>query len=448
MSDLLSFLPFALIPLVAAMGFFWGKSAASHQIGKELSSLETENKMQKELLRKTEEEASLNEEEKKRIQEKLNELQGHVAALKEKSMASLDEKAKQDKALQERFENLANRVFEQSSKTFVARQKNELDNVLLPFKKDMDNFKSQVEQYNKNFLTSNAALDEKLKHITELNNRMLEDAKNLTNALKGDKQKQGAWGEMVLERILEMSGLEKGREYETQDSYTNEDRSRIRPDVVVKLPDGKRIIIDSKVSLTAYERYYTSEDSSEKEAHLKDHIQSLKNHIKSLGDKGYHKHESIETLDFVFMFIPIEGAYSAAIREDDSLLDLALTKNVILMTPLTLLSALRTANNLWRIEDQNANAKEIARLAGRIYDKLDASLEDLLSVGKALDKSKSDYESAMKRLTSGNGNVLRTAEELKKLGAETTKNINPKLVQRAQDQSLDAGNQLSLEDEA
>ena len=285
MSDLLSFLPFALIPLVAAMGFFWGKSAASHQIGKELSSLETENKMQKELLRKTEEEASLNEEEKKRIQEKLNELQGHVAALKEKSMTSLDEKAKQDQALQERFENLANRVFEQSSKTFVARQKNELDNVLLPFKKDMDNFKSQVEQYNKNFLTSNAALDEKLKHITELNNRMLEDAKNLTNALKGDKQKQGAWGEMVLERILEMSGLEKGREYETQDSYTNEDRSRIRPDVVVKLPDGKRIIIDSKVSLTAYERYYTSEDSSEKEAHLKDHIQSVKDHIKSLGDK-------------------------------------------------------------------------------------------------------------------------------------------------------------------
>ena len=153
-------------------------------------------------------------------------------------------------------------------------------------------------------------------------------------------------------------------------------------------------------------------------------------------------------MDCVFMFIPIEGAYSAANREDDSLLDLALTKNVILMTPLTLLSALRTANNLWRIEDQNANAKEIARLAGRIYDKLDASLEDLLSVGKALDKSKSDYESAMKRLTSGNGNVLRTAEELKKLGAETTKNINPKLVQRAQDQNLDAGNQLSLEDEA
>jgi len=446
MTEFLSLIPYFLLLPAILVGFYWGKASSTNQLGKEVSALQTENNLQKTSLKQSEEKTAVLEHDKRQIEEKLYELQGQVAALKEKNTVSLEERQKQEQALQEKFENLANRVFEHSSKTFVARQKNEMDTLLLPFKKDMDTFKSQVEKYNENFLTSNAALDQKLKHITELNNRMLEDAKNLTEALKGDKQKQGAWGEMVLERILEMSGLEKGREYVTQDSYTNEDRSRMRPDVVVKLPDGKRIIIDSKVSLTAYERFYTVDDDSEKEVHLKSHIQSLKNHIKSLGDKGYQKHESLDTLDFVFMFIPIEGAYSVAIREDDGLLDLALSKNVILMTPLTLLSALRTANNLWRIEDQNANAKEIARLAGRIYEKLALSLEDLVTIGKNLDKSKQDYENVMGRLTTGKGNLVRTAEELKKLGADTTKTIDPKIIEKANDSSLDSPNTLSLED--
>ena len=446
MTEFLSLVPYFLLIPAILIGFYWGKASSTNQLGKEVSALQTENNLQKTSLKKSEEKTAVLEQDKRQFEEKLFELQGQIAALKEKNTVSLEERQKQEEALQEKFENLANRVFEHSSKTFVARQKSEMDTLLLPFKKDMDTFKSQVEKYNENFLTSNAALDQKLKHITELNNRMLEDAKNLTEALKGDKQKQGAWGEMVLERILEMSGLEKGREYVTQDSYTNEDQSRMRPDVVVKLPDGKRIIIDSKVSLTAYERYYTVDDDSEKEVHLKSHIQSLKNHIKSLGDKGYPKHESLDTLDFVFMFIPIEGAYSVAIREDDGLLDLALSKNVILMTPLTLLSALRTANNLWRIEDQNANAKEIARLAGRIYEKLALSLEDLVTIGKNLDKSKQDYENVMGRLTTGKGNLVRTAEELKKLGADTTKSIDPKIIEKANDPSLDSPNAIPLED--
>ena len=446
MTEFLSLIPYFLLLPAILVGFYWGKASSTNQLGKEVSALQTENNLQKTSLKQSEEKTAVLEQDKRQIEEKLYELQGQVAALKEKNTVSLEERQKQEQVLQEKFENLANRVFEHSSKTFVARQKSEMDTLLLPFKKDMDTFKSQVEKYNENFLTSNAALDQKLKHITELNNRMLEDAKNLTEALKGDKQKQGAWGEMVLERILEMSGLEKGREYVTQDSYTNEDSCLMRHDVVVNLPDGKRIIIDSKVSLTAYERYYTVDDDSEKEVHLKSHIQSLKNHIKSLGDKGYQKHESLDTLDFVFMFIPIEGAYSVAIREDDGLLDLALSKNVILMTPLTLLSALRTANNLWRIEDQNANAKEIARLAGRIYEKLALSLEDLVTIGKNLDKSKQDYESVMGRLTTGKGNLVRTAEELKKLGADTTKTIDPKIIEKANDTSLDSPNTLSLED--
>ncbi|OUW81736.1 MAG: hypothetical protein CBD74_07940 [Saprospirales bacterium TMED214] len=446
MTEFLSLIPYFLLLPAILIGFYWGKASSTNQLGKKVSALQTENNLQKTSLKQSEEKTAVLEQDKRQIEEKLYELQGQVAALKEKNTISLEERQKQEQALQEKFENLANRVFEHSSKTFVARQKSEMDTLLLPFKKDMDTFKSQVEKYNENFLTSNAALDQKLKHITDLNNRMLEDAKNLTEALKGDKQKQGAWGEMVLERILEMSGLEKGREYVTQDSYTNEDRSRMRPDVVVNLPDEKRIIIDSKVSLTAYERYYTVDNDSEKEVHLKSHIQSLKNHIKSLGDKGYQKHESLDTLDFVFMFIPIEGAYSVAIREDDGLLDLALSKNVILMTPLTLLSALRTANNLWRIEDQNANAKEIARLAGRIYEKLALSLEDLVTIGKNLDKSKQDYENVMGRLTTGKGNLVRTAEELKKLGADTTKTIDPKIIEKANDTSLDSPNTLSLED--
>ncbi|HAB88891.1 MAG TPA: hypothetical protein DCF84_00040, partial [Bacteroidetes bacterium] len=233
MTEFLSLVPYFLLLPAILIGFYWGKASSSNQLGKEVSALQTENNLQKTSLKQAEEKTAVLEQDKRQIEEKLFELQGLVAALKEKNTVSLEERQKQEEVLQEKFENLANRVFEHSSKTFVARQKSEMDTLLLPFKKDMDTFKSQVEKYNENFLTSNAALDQKLKHITELNNRMLEDAKNLTEALKGDKQKQGAWGEMVLERILEMSGLEKGREYVTQDSYTNEDRSRMRPDVVV-----------------------------------------------------------------------------------------------------------------------------------------------------------------------------------------------------------------------
>ena len=446
MTEFLSILPYLFIILAIVVGFYWGKTTSYSQLGKEISALQTENNLQRTSLKQSEEKSAAIEQDKRQIEEKFFELQGQFAALKEKNTANLEERKTQERDLQEKFENLANRVFEQSSKTFAARQKSEMDTLLLPFKKDIDTFKSQVENYNKNFLTSNAALHEKLTNITELNNRMIEDAKNLTEALKGDSQKQGAWGEMVLERILEMSGLEKGREYVAQDSYTNEDGSRMRPDIIVNLPDGKRIIIDSKVSLLSYESYCTADNETEKDTYIKSHIQSIKNHINILGGKDYQKHKSINTLDFVFMFIPIEGAYSAAIREDDGLLDLALSKNVILMTPLTLLSALRTANNLWRIEDQNANAKEIARLAGRIYDKIVLSLDDLNTIGDSLDRSKNIFKTAIERLTTGPGNVVRTAEKMKKLGADTTKTINPEIIEAANDSSLNAPNTLSLED--
>jgi len=229
MTEFLSILPYLFIILAIVVGFYWGKTTSYSQLGKEISALQTENNLQRTSIKQSEEKSAAIEQDKRQIEEKFFELQGQFAALKEKNTANLEERKTQERDLQEKFENLANRVFEQSSKTFAARQKSEMDTLLLPFKKDMDTFKSQVEKYNENFLTSNAALDQKLKHITELNNRMLEDAKNLTEALKGDKQKQGAWGEMVLERILEMSGLEKGREYVTQDSYTNEDRSRMLP---------------------------------------------------------------------------------------------------------------------------------------------------------------------------------------------------------------------------
>jgi DNA recombination protein RmuC len=246
---------------------------------------------------------------------------------------------------------------------------------------------------------------------------------NLTNALKGDVNTLGAWGEVILERILEASGLEKGRAYETQVSLTAGGGGRYQPDVIVKLPEGRDVIVDAKVSLKAYERYHAADDEAVRSSALKAHLASLRSHLKGLSEKHYEDLEGIRTLDFVLMFVPIEAAFFTALKHDRSLFNEAFEKNVIMVSPSTLLVTLRTVHNIWRTVDQNENAQEIARQAGGMYDKFVGFIEALEEVGRQLDRAREAYRTARDRLSTGRGNLIRRAEQLKSLGVKTNKTL-------------------------
>ena len=263
--------------------------------------------------------------------------------------------------------------------------------------------------------------------LKELNNRISEDALNLTRALKGESKQQGIWGEMVLERVLEASGLREGEEFEREVSLQDGDSKRFRPDVIVHLPDDRDIIIDAKTSLVAYEQYINAEDEEKKAHYAKLHIEAVKSHIDKLSDKSYTMLEGVNTLDFIFMFMPIEGALMLALQTDPTLYDKAFAKHIVLASPTTLLVALRVVENTWRHERQNQNAMEIARKAGALYDKFVGFAEDLEKVGKQLDTVQKTYDSAWKKLTDGRGNIVRRIEELHELGARASKKIPKKL---------------------
>jgi DNA recombination protein RmuC len=278
-----------------------------------------------------------------------------------------------------------------------------------------------------------SALREQLRIMADMNKRMSDEALNLTKALKGDSKKQGNWGELILEKVLEKSGLTKGREYDVQQSFTLEDGSRLQPDVIVHLPDGKNIIVDSKVSLVAYERYMSSADDDKviHEVHLKEHINSLRMHVKGLSGKSYQNLYGIGSPDFVLLFIPIESAFSLAISHDNEMFNDAFEKNVVLVSPTTLLATLRTISNVWKLEDQTQNAIEIARQGGDLYDKFVSFVEDLIKVGKLMDDSKKSYSEAMNKLYDGKGNLINRAEKMKKLGVKANKQLPQGLLDRA-----------------
>ena len=305
---------------------------------------------------------------------------------------NLQEKLKDQKSelesLQEKFtiqfKNLANDIFEEKSKKFTDQNKTNIGELLSPLKEKITDFEKKVEQSNKDSLQQNTALKEQLNQLKELNQQITKEAENLTKALKGESKTQGNWGEFILENILEKSGLTKGNEYEVQESFTNEDGKRYQPDVIIKLPDNKNIIVDSKVTLVAYERYVNEEEKDEKAAQLKMHVQSVRKHIKDLSDKSYQNLYGVEGLDFVLMFIPIEPAFSLAVQHDSELFTDAYDKNIVIVSPTTLLATLRTIANIWKNEYQNRNALEIARQGGALYDKFTAFSEDLIKVGKAL----------------------------------------------------------------
>lgn len=345
---------------------------------------------------------------------------------------------KRDQELEERqeqlrkdFELLANKILEEKSEKFTLQNKENIKNILSPLHEKIQIFEKKVDDTQKESISMHSALKEQLLGLKDLNLQMTKEATNLTKALKGDSKMQGNWGELVLERVLEKSGLEKDREYFLQQSFTLDNGTRVLPDVVLHLPDHKKMIIDSKVSLTDYERFVNS-DTDERQQHLKAHVNSIKKHVDQLSEKNYQDLYDIESPDFVLMFIPIEPAFAIAINEDNSLYNKAFEKNIVIVTPSTLLATLRTIDSMWNNEKQQQNAIEIARQAGALYDKFEGFVKDLTGVGKKLDAAKDDYSSAMNKLVEGRGNLITSVEKLKKMGAKAKKSLPENILKRAE----------------
>jgi DNA recombination protein RmuC len=338
----------------------------------------------------------------------------------EEKLALLQEAREQ---LKLEFQNVANRIFEDKSQKFTEQNKENIEGVLKPMREQLSDFKKKVEDVYDKESKDRVSLLNEIIHLKSLNERISEDAVNLTNALKGQSKTRGAWGEMILERVLEESGLQKGREYEVQSMYASDEGQRRHPDVIVHLPEGKDIVIDSKVSLAAYEKYCVADTEEKRDKRLKEHIVSIRTHIKTLSDKRYEELEGIRTLDFVLMFLPIEGAFWAAIESDQGLFNEAFGKNIMLVSPSTLLATLRIINNIWRYEDQNRNAMLIAKKAGDLYDKFVGFVEALDDVGQKIGKAQESYHTARNRLTEGRGNLVRRSEELRQLGVKSQKEL-------------------------
>jgi len=330
------------------------------------------------------------------------------------------------------FENLAAKILEEKSQKFTEQNKVSLDGILTPLRERIKDFEDKVQKVYDTEAAERNMLKGEIKQLMGLNQQMQLDTQNLTKALKGDNKTQGNWGEFILESILEKSGLIKDREYKTQDSITNEDGRRFQPDVVINLPDGKCLIIDSKVSLVAYERYVSAEDELIKSQALKEHGASFKSHIKGLSDKNYQNLYSFKSLDFVLLFVPIESAFAAAVQNDNQLFNDAFERNIVIVSPSTLLATLRTVANIWRQENQSKNAIEIANKAGDMYDKFVGFVDDLILIGNKLRDTQKSYEGAMNKLKEGSGNLVKRAEDLKKLGAKATKSIDQRVIDRAE----------------
>lgn len=324
------------------------------------------------------------------------------------------------------FENIANKILKQNTLDFASSNQKNIGDLLNPLKEKIDVFEKKIQETYDKELRDNISLKEEVKKLFDLNQKISQEANNLTKALKSDTKKQGNWGEIILERVLERSGLNKGQEYQVQSSVRNEQGDLIRPDVVVNLPENKHIIIDSKVSLLAYDSFVNSEESPAKEKFLKQHIFSIKNHIKELSDKNYQNATLFDSPDFVLLFMPIESAFSLAIQQDIDLFNFAWEKKIVIVSPTTLLATLRTVSSIWKHEKQTKNALEIARQSGSLYDKFVNFLSDLEKIGNQLDTVQKTYNEAHKKISSGSGNLITKVQRIKELGAKTSKSIPEK----------------------
>ena len=339
-----------------------------------------------------------------------------------------------EQRLSEQFENLANRIFEQSNRRVDEQNRQSLNGLLTPLREQLDGFRRQVQESFGQEARERHTLAHEIRNLQQLNAQMAQEAINLTRALKGDNKTQGNWGEVVLTRVLEASGLREGHEYETQVSMENESRARMQPDVIVRLPQGKDVVIDAKMTLVAYERYFNAEDEFSREAALQEHITSVRGHIRLLGRKDYQQLSGLRSLDYVLMFIPVEPAFLIALDRQPELITEALKNNIMLVSPTTLLVALRTIANLWRYEHQSRNAQQIAERASRLYDKMRLFVDDMTAIGQSLEKAQDNYRQAMKKLSSGRGNLLAQTEAFRGLGVEIKREINPELAAQAQEQ--------------
>ncbi|MAB49710.1 MAG: DNA recombination protein RmuC [Flavobacteriaceae bacterium] len=355
--------------------------------------------------------------------------------LQEQNLKRDEELAKQQEQLRKDFELMASKILDEKSEKFTIQNKENIKNILNPLEEKIKTFEKKVEDSQKESISMHSALKEQLLGLKDLNQQMAKEATNLTKALKGDSKTQGNWGELVLERVLEKSGLEKDREYFVQQNFQREDGSRVMPDVVLHLPDNKKMIIDSKVSLTDYERLVNAEDD-ERALYLKAHVNSIKKHVDQLSAKNYQDLYDIESPDFVLMFIPIEPAFAVAINEDNTLYNKAFEQNIVIVTPSTLLATLRTIDTMWNNEKQQQNAIEIAKQAGALYDKFEGLVSDLTGVGKKIDAAKSDYSAAMNKLVEGKGNLISRVEKIKKMGAKAKKALPESIIKRASEDDI------------
>ena len=346
--------------------------------------------------------------------------------LEEKLNSQKDELETLNKKFTTEFENIANRLFEKSSEKINKQGSEQLDTILKPFKDKLTELKTQISNTYDKDTQQRIRLHEQVKQLFDLNQQISTDAKNLTNALKSNSKVQGDWGEEILENILQQSGLRKDFEYNVQSSFTDKDGKILRPDMIVHYPDNRDIVIDAKVSLTDYERYISAENKIDKEAALKGHIHSIKQHIKELSEKNYQDLYQIETLDFVMMFVPIEGAYYIAIEEDRALWQYAYERKIVLINPTNLITALKMISNMWQQDYQNKNVMEIARQSGGLYDSFVLLLDDFSKMEKKMGETQDLFTNVQKRIATGKGNLIGRVEKIKKLGAKTKKSLPEK----------------------
>ena len=434
--------------LFSLMGLFIGKLAAKLSFSKEKIIIEKEKatiearvavlqetkgiaednfiELQKEL-------KGMHREKEQLISEKST-LTSELKGLQLKLEENKQEVEKLNEKFSKEFENLANKILDEKSLKFTAQNKENIKDILNPLQEKIKGFEEKVDKTHKESIDYHAALRQQILGLKELNQQMSKETLNLTKALKGDNKMQGNWGELVLERVLEKSGLEKDREYFVQQSFTNEEGKRALPDVVIHLPDNKKMIVDAKVSLVAYEQYVNEEEDLLKEQFLKEHVNSLKRHVNQLSEKKYEDIYKIESPDFVLLFIPIEPAFAVALNSDTYLYNKAFEKNIVIVTPSTLLATLRTIDTMWNNEKQQRNALEIARQAGALYDKFQGFLIDLIGIGKRIDESKKEYSNAMNKLVEGRGNIITSVEKLKKMGAKAKKALPESLLEKANEE--------------
>ena len=443
MTDLITYFIIALI--FSLIGFYIGKLLSKLNFEKENTSAEKEkstlefeittlNESVKNAERKIEDlqsELKFIQKEKENLISDKTRLETEFKNTEEKLHENKNEVEKLQKKFTNDFEVLANKILEEKSNKFTQQNKENLKIILNPLQEKIKVFEDKVDKTHKESIDYHAALRQQILGLKELNQQMSKDTLNLTKALKGDSKMQGNWGELVLERVLEKSGLEKDREYFVQQSFINEEGKRVLPDVVIHLPDNKKMIVDSKVSLVAYERFINEDEETVKTQFLKEHINSLKRHIEQLSEKKYEDIYQIESPDFVLLFIPIEPAFAVALNADNHLYNKAFEKNIVIVTPSTLLATLRTIDSMWNNEKQQRNALEIARQAGALYDKFQGLLTDLISIGKRIDDSKKEYSGAMNKLFEGRGNLITSVEKLKKMGAKAKKSLPQNIIERA-----------------